>query len=192
MSIAALPPKMTAADLLALPDDGVERWLIRGELRENRDNDMNRRRPDHARTCAKITTRLTMWVQSQARPRGEVYTGDTIFKLTPDSSSVVGVDIAYVSPELEAKTKKGAALIDGPPVIAAEVLSPSEKIEDIAEKIHAYLDAGVAHVWIADPNFDMVIVHRPNCEPVAYNRQQELTAEPDLPGFRVRVSELFE
>ena len=26
--------KLTEADLLAMPDDGVERWLIRGELRE--------------------------------------------------------------------------------------------------------------------------------------------------------------
>ncbi|HZU37567.1 MAG TPA: hypothetical protein VFA18_16725 [Gemmataceae bacterium] len=33
MSIAA-PPLMTAEEMLALPLDGMERWLIRGQLRE--------------------------------------------------------------------------------------------------------------------------------------------------------------
>jgi hypothetical protein len=39
MSIAEIPRTMTAEEFLALPDDGVERWLIRGELRENRKSD---------------------------------------------------------------------------------------------------------------------------------------------------------
>jgi hypothetical protein len=44
MSIADLPPltpprEMTVDEFLAMPDDGVERWLIRGRLRENREVD---------------------------------------------------------------------------------------------------------------------------------------------------------
>jgi hypothetical protein len=57
-----------------LPDDGVERWLIRGELRENRATDTNRRRPDHGRTCARIVTALTnprpLGRQTSRLPRG--------------------------------------------------------------------------------------------------------------------------
>ena len=33
MSVATAT-RMTTEELLALPDDGMERWLIRGELRE--------------------------------------------------------------------------------------------------------------------------------------------------------------
>jgi Uma2 family endonuclease len=77
-------------------------------------------------------------------------------------------------------------------VIAVEVLSPSEKVEEVAEKIWEYLNAGVAQVWVADPNFDTVTVHRPDMEPALFNRHQELMGEPDLPGFRVLVAELFE
>ena len=36
MSTATAPKLMTAEEFLALPDDGVERWLIRGQLREKR------------------------------------------------------------------------------------------------------------------------------------------------------------
>jgi Uma2 family endonuclease len=192
MSIAELPRKMTTEEFLALPDDGVERWLIRGELRENRDIDMNRRSPDHGRTCSNITTCLKNWVGRQPRPRGSVYVGDTLFKMLPDSDSTVGVDVAYVSPELEGRTPRPAKIIEGPPVIAVEVLSPSEKKADITEKIWEYLEAGVAQVWIADSDFQTITVFRRDAEPVAFNRQQELSGEPDLPGFRVQVSELFE
>ena len=129
---------------------------------------------------------------SQPRPHGNVYVGDTMFKMRPDSKLTVGIDVAYVGPVLEAQIARRAKVIEGAPVIAVEVLSPSEKIEDIVEKIREYLAAGVAQVWIADPNFEMVTVHRPTCEPASFNRQQDLLGEPDLPGFRVRVAQLFE
>jgi hypothetical protein len=32
MAVAAAPAPMTTEELLALPPDGVERWLIQGEL----------------------------------------------------------------------------------------------------------------------------------------------------------------
>jgi Uma2 family endonuclease len=192
MPIAELPRKMTTEELLAMPDDGVERWLIRGELRENRDVDMNRRNPDHGRACSNITTYLKNWARSQSKPRGNVYVGDTMFKLRPDSESTVGIDVAYVSPELEARTPKGSKVVDGVPIVAVEVLSPSDKNEDITEKVKEYLNAGVAQVWVANPDFEVITVYRPDAEPVSFNRQQELGAEPQLPGFCVRVAELFE
>src|ERR671925_167188 len=103
MSIAELPRKMTTEELLAMPDDGVERWLIRGELRENPEADMNRRSPDHGRTCVSIAYFLKSWVRSQKPPRGNVYSGDTLFKLREDRDTTVGIDVAYVSPATEAR-----------------------------------------------------------------------------------------
>jgi Uma2 family endonuclease len=183
---------MTTEELLALPDDGVERWLIRGELRENRDIDMNRRSPDHGRTCTNISFFLKNWARAQSLPRGSVYVGGTMFKLRPDSSLTVGIDVAYVSPEVEARTVRRAKVVDGVPVIAVEVLSPSDKQADLTEKVEEYLDAGVAQVWVANPDFQTLTVFRADAEPVAYNRQQEFEAGSNLPGFRVRVAELFE
>jgi hypothetical protein len=72
MSIVEAPRKLTTDDLLAMPDDGVERWLIRGELRENLEADMNRRSPDHGRTTANVSMFLKAWVRCQPRPRGNV------------------------------------------------------------------------------------------------------------------------
>ena len=133
MSIADLPRRMTVDEFLELPDDGVERWLIRGELRENTGNDLNRRRPDHGRTCSSLDFFLRNWLRNQPKPRGEVFVGDTVFKLRPDSDVLVGIDVAYISAELNANTPRRAKLIQGPPTIAVEVLSPSEKRADIVE-----------------------------------------------------------
>ena len=192
MSIVEAPRKMTAEELLAMPDDGVERWLIRGELRENAESDMNRRNPDHSGVMTRVASRLDRWLDAQPAPRGKIYTGDAAFKLRADSPSLVGIDVAYVSAALRAKTPKRGKLVEGVPILAVEILSPSDVHADITEKVQEYLDVGVAAVWVIDPDFETVGVYRPGKEPELRNRGEELTGETYLPGFRVRVAELFE
>jgi Uma2 family endonuclease len=192
MSVVETPRKMTAEELLAMPDDGVERWLIRGELRENPESDMNRRNPDHSGAMTRVAAFLDQWLRTQPMPRGKIYTGDIAFKLRQDSPSLVGIDVAYISAELRAQTPKGRRVIEGVPILTVEILSPSDTHSDVTEKVQEYLDVGVSVIWVVDPDFETVAVYRSDAEPVAFNRQQELTAEPHLPGFRVRVAELFE
>lgn len=192
MSIVETPRTMTAEELLAMPDDGVERWLIRGELRENLESDMNRRNPDHSGTMTNVAEFLSAWARRQPAPRGKVYTGDAAFKLRSDSRTLVGIDVAYVSADLRGRTPKGRKVIEGVPIVAVEILSPSDLHSDISEKIQEYLEVGVKLVWIVDPDFETVTAFTANEEPKLFSRGQELTAEACLPGFQVRVAELFE
>jgi Uma2 family endonuclease len=76
-------------------------------------------------------------------------------------------------------------------VLAIEILSPSDTIEGVAEKVHAYLDAGVLLVWEVSPFYRAVTVHRPGMPPEFFNVTHDLTAEPHLPGFLVPVAEVF-
>jgi len=85
-----------------------------------------------------------------------------------------------------------STLIDGVPTLVVEILSPSDTIEDINEKIDAYLAARVSIIWIIDPHRRTITVHQPECEPELFNIRDELSAEPHLPGFRVPVARLFE
>ncbi|HEY2411781.1 MAG TPA: Uma2 family endonuclease, partial [Pirellulaceae bacterium] len=126
------------------------------------------------------------------KPQGRIYAGDVAFKLRQESPSLVGIDVAYVSAELRSKTPKGSKTVEGIPVLAIEILSPSDVHSNVAEKVYEFIDVGVKAVWILDPDFETVAVHCQGTEPVSFNRQQELDAEPYLPGFRVRVAELFE
>ena len=153
---------------------------------------MNRRNPDHSGTMTNVAGVLREWLRKQRKPQGRVYTGDVAFKLRHDSPSLVGIDVAYISAELRNKTPKGSKIVNGVPVVAVEILSPSDVHADVAEKVYEFMDVGVKAVWILDPDFETVAVHCQGAEPVSFNRQQELDAETYLPGFRVRVAELFE
>jgi Uma2 family endonuclease len=186
--IESEPRFMTVEEFLALPDDGVHRELIRGVVREN---EMTYRNRFHASTETKIAQFLANWSDERPEPRGEVVDGEAGFRLRGTKESLVGIDVAYVSPELLAATGPKQAIFDGPPVLAVEILSPSDQNDDVLEKIETYLDAGVAVVWEVEPRLRTVRVHRPGQDPVMFNASQELTAEPELPGFRVPVARLF-
>ena len=102
----------------------------------------------------------------------------------------MGIDVAVVSPELVAATGPEEKLFRGAPVLAVEILSPNDTHEDIVEMIKSYLVAGTV-VWVVDPDFETVAVHQRGREPELFHQQQELSGEPYVPGFRVRVSAIF-
>lgn len=188
MTIAEAPALMTTEQLLALPDDGVERWLIRGQLREK---PMTYRNRWHSRAMVRVAYFLEGWREQQPEPRGSVLAGEAGVRLTLDPDTTVGIDVIYISAELAARNPDDTTIIDGVPVLAVEILSPSNTVEEIDEKLDQYLQAGVALVWIVDTRDRTVTIYRHGQEPELVNARQELGGEPELPGFRVRVADLF-
>lgn len=178
----------TTEEMLALPENGYERELIEGRLWEK---PKTRRNRWHSRASARIGYLLEDWLVRQPEPRGEIVTGDAGFRLGRDPDTSVGIDLAYVSAELVRATPQDAPYFEGAPVLAVEILSPSDQREEITEKVRAYLKAGVALVWLVDTDFRSVTVHRPEAGPELFNVQQELSGEPHLPGFRVPVAKVF-
>jgi Uma2 family endonuclease len=194
MSVAT--PLMTTADLLAMPNDGVERWLIRGELREKHPSpeglSMTIRNRFHSRVLIRVGTVLNNWRDQQPEPRGEVLGGEAGVRLGGAAETTVGVDVVYVSADVAARQTDETTLVDGVPILAVEILSPSDTQEEIHEKIDEYLHAGVALVWIIDPYDHTVRVYRPGARPQFFNEDQEFADDPSLPGFRVTIAHLFQ
>jgi len=187
MSTATAAP-VTTEQLLALPRDGVERWLIRGQLREK---PMTVRNRWHSLILVNIGYWLKAWLREQPPPRGQVLGGEAGCRLRRSPDSTVGIDLVYVSAEIAAQESDETTLIDGAPILAVEILSPSDKQEEIDEKVDTYLEAGVRVVWVVDPHDRTVLIYRPQAEPELFNVRQELSGDPELPGFRVAVSEIF-
>ncbi len=194
MSTAVADEKrlMTAEEFLALPDDGVERWLIRGELREKRDTDMTMRNMPHSITEARVTGHLFIWLQTQPHPRGEVVCGEAGFLLrrSPDTVTA-GVDVAVITAEQADTRGRGTRIVQGPAVLIAEILSPHDTQEDVSERVEEYLDCGVPLVWVISPVFRTVSVHRAGVDPVALDTSDVLEGGPELPGLSVPVGDLF-
>lgn len=188
MSVVAAKRLMTTEEFLALPDDGVERWLIRGELREK---SMTVRNRWHSRIMARMSYFLIAWLEQQPEPRGAVLCGEAGCKLRRDPDTIVGIDVVYISAELAARESDETSLIDGVPVLVVEILSPSDTQEEVNEKTDGYLQAGVALVWVIDPHDRTITIYRPGTEPELVNLRQELSGDPHLPGFRISVAQIF-
>ena len=180
--------RFTEADLLALPDDGIRRWLVNGKLVEM---GMTVRNRQHTRVEARIAHLLEAWRETLSKPRGAVHSGEAGIRLSDDLT--VGIDVLYLSPEVAARqTGDGTTLLVGIPTLAVEILSPSDTQEGIVERVRMYRRVGVPVVWVVDAEFHTVTVHRPNRSATPLSDEQELDGGAELPGFRVPVARIFE
>jgi Uma2 family endonuclease len=190
MSLAAPPPtkQMTAEALMAMPDDGIDRELIRGELREKRRIFAT---PRESCVQATVTSLLMVWLMQQPKPRGEILSGGAPFRLIREPITFVGIDVAYASADQAAATRNRLEFVDGPPVLAVEVVAPSDTHGGIAEKVNLYLEVGSV-LWLVDPDLSTITVHRPGQVPKMLTTHDELACDPELPGFKVSVAEVFD
>jgi Uma2 family endonuclease len=192
--MATATERMTVEEFLALPDDGVRRWLIRGQLREEGqagDPEMTVRNRFHSFLMANFSYELGAWRRKQPKPWGHVVCGEAGVRF-PGSETTIGVDAAYVPHDVLVTQTDESTIIEGVPTLIIEILSPSTKMLALDEKIDAYLDAGVAMLWIVDPRDETVTIYQPSKKPTLVNADEELTGGTVLPGFSIPVAQLFE
>jgi Uma2 family endonuclease len=179
---------MIVDEFIPIIDDSVDRELIRGRLRE-----WPRRfhTPAHGVTAANLGFLLKCWEKSLPRPRPRVHGLGAGFLLRRDPDTMIGSDLSIASVEQMAATPRNQFYVDGPPILAVEILEPWDRYGDIVERIREYQAAGSV-VWVVDPDFRRVSVHRPGHEARWLNILEDLSADPYLPGFRVAVEAIFD
>lgn len=187
MATATQP--LTTADLLAMPDDGKRRWLIKGELREE---GMTIRNRFHSMAMANLSGDLVIWRRSLPEPRGKVVCGEAGVRLPGNDETTVGVDVAYVSHNVMVQQTDETTIIEGVPTLVVEILSPSDTQEQIDEMVEEFLEAGVPLVWLVDPTDRTVTIYRPGEEPSFVNSRQRLEGGSELPGFGIPVAQIFD
>ncbi|HZZ79214.1 MAG TPA: Uma2 family endonuclease [Gemmataceae bacterium] len=103
-------------------------------------------------------------------------------------------DVAFVSYQRWAKNRpiprqgRGWDVI---PNIAAEVVSPTDIEEELDDKIAEYFRAGVQLVWVVYPNQSKILAYSSPTQIKVVLRDDDLDAGELLPGFRLRLAELF-
>ena len=81
---------------------------------------------------------------------------------------------------------------DGAPELAVEVLSPSNRPREMAEKVTQFLAAGAVLVWVLDPRRRTAVVYRTGAQPQTLSSEDEIDGGEVLPGFHVKVGRLFD
>ena len=118
---------------------------------------------------------------------GEMYIAETTFRIGESGRKP---DIAFVSQGRLPENRRQASPL--PPDLAIEVVSPSDKVYDVLEKVLEYLDAGTQMVWVIEPIFKTVTVYRSPCDIKILTSNDVLTGEEVVEGFQCAVAEIFE
>lgn len=182
MTTELLP--VTAGELLSLPDDGIRRELIRGELRQMAPAGFR-----HGHVAGRIHNRLGPFVEEHAL--GIVCAAETGFRLATDPDTLRAPDVAFVSRERLAEAGEPDGFFPGAPDLAVEVVSPNDSYRDLHEKVLGWLRAGARMAIVADPASRTVTVYRPGGEAEVLTADDTLDGDDVVPGWRVLVGEFF-
>lgn len=141
----------------------------------------------HGRIAAKLAYFLQAWANEHG---GDVYGAETGFVLERQPDTVRAPDAAWISPQRSAEADT-AKFIPIAPDFLAEVLSPSDKAEQVAEKVHWWLDHGVRLVWVVDPTNRCVTAHLPSGDAHVHRDADTVTGGDVMAGLSVAVKDLF-
>lgn len=172
---------MTAEEFMNLDDDYHRHELIKGELLT-----MTPPKPLHGRIVANLT--LLLLQHARASRLGDVH-AESGYHLERDPDTVLGPDVSFVSAERVDRTDEH--YYDGPPDLAIEVLSPGDRKAYVERKLALYIDRGTRSVWLVNPRRRTVEVVSSLEDRRTLHEDDELV-DPTVPGFRVKVAEIFE
>ena len=180
---------VTADELLTMPDRDEQGnycllELVRGEVRR-----MSPTGLEHGAICAEIGAAL--WNFVKERKLGVVFAAETGLVVETNPDSVLGADSAFVSAERLAGVENLEKFVPFAPDLAVEVLSPSNTVREMDEKIDLYFGAGSRIVWIINPKRRTVSVYTAPLEVKILSERDTLEGGDVLPGFSYELSKLF-
>lgn len=167
-----------------MADDGMRHELVDGEV-----TTMPPAGFEHGRVEALVAHRLMTFVGDGRL--GVVVTGDTGFILARNPDTVLGPDVAFVRTDRLPPTEMRARFAEMAPDLAVEVVSPSDRASEVAEKVTRWIGAGVRLVWLVYPARRQVEVHRAGGMTRVLEGDDTLDGGDILPGFAVPVADLF-
>lgn len=179
---------VTEEELLCMPDDGYRYELIEGELRQMVPTGF-----DHGRCTINFSGRLSAHVR--AHKLGDVLAAETGFIIarTPDGRATVrAADVAFVARGRVPADADTTKYLELAPDLVVETLSPSDTAVEVEEKIASWLKAGVRLALTANPASKSITVYGSQTAIKRLTDKDELDLSDVVPGFRCRVSEIFD
>jgi Uma2 family endonuclease len=184
MATAPIERWMTADELSELPDDGSFYELSRGMLVT-----MCPTSSGSGRAGGRIMVKVFAFIDTHNL--GECGSGDMGFLLASNPDTVRAPDAWFVRADRFLEEPDPEKFFPGPPDLAIEVLSPSDRFRDVATKVRDYMDAGTPLLWVFDPISRLTAVFRPG-QPVRFiDEDGVLDGEDVLPGFSLSLRDIF-
>jgi Uma2 family endonuclease len=124
---------------------------------------------------------------------GRVFS-ELVFLIDPKKNRQRRPDVSFVSDARWPYRRRlpRVAVLEVIPDLAIEVVSPSNSAYEVQEKIQDYFAAGVTEVWIIYPEQRQLQRLTSPTRIEVIQAGEDLEGGPLLPGFRMRLAELFE
>lgn len=113
------------------------------------------------------------------------------FRLASAPDTVRAPDLWFVRTERLPARNLPVSFFPGPPDLAIEVLSLSDRYTSVVAKIRDYLDAGTPLLWVLDARSRTTAVFRPGQAVQFLDETDTLDGEDVLPGFRLPIADLY-
>ncbi len=180
----SLKQLVTAERLWEIPEKpGIRYELVRGELVE-----VPGAGYPHARLGRALMRLLDPFVVE--RDLGEAFPDGLAYIIAREPDTVRIPDVSFISKgRLPQEDIEG--FVPFAPDLAVEIVSPTDRAEEVYGKVREYLEAGTRTVWVFWPRYQSITVYVPEKNPRELDEDDELDGGEVLPGFRARVADLF-
>ena len=122
---------------------------------------------------------------------GIVFDSSTGFKLS--NGAIRSPDVSWVTltkwNSLTKKQQRKFAPID--PDFVIELMSPTDDLDELQNKMQEYINCGVKLGWLINPDEKQVEIYRQQQEPEILNNPATLSGEDILPGLIVDLKDIF-
>jgi Uma2 family endonuclease len=137
-----------------------------------------------------ITEQLTAW--ARATRLGRATDSSALYRLRRGVRRAPAA--AWISfdrlASVPAEQRQGVLPI--PPDFAIELRSPTDSLDELKDKMRAYIQAGVRLAWLIDPSTRTVYEYRTGTLSREYQQPQTMSADPVLPGFVLDLAEIWQ
>lgn len=171
-----LKDKLTYEDIKRLPQGNYE--VIDGEVVELAPTGF-----EHGEYEGELYLLLKKFLKN----KGYVAVGEVGILISKDPLRIRSADVVYISKERSPERPKG--ILEVPPELVIEIVSPSNTYSEMEEKVLDYLSAGVDRVLVIDPQVrKATLFEKGKREAKIYDFDEEFEL---LEGVRIKLSEVL-
>ena len=176
---------MTAEEMFDMPDDGFSYELVRGELVKLMGTGL-----EHAYIADNCYWNLGAYIRRNNL--GRVFSSQLSYILARDPDTVRIPDLGFIRRERLNTVGVIQGYFPGAPDLAIEVISPNDRYPEVDAKIFDYFNAGTQMVILLEARNRTAKIYRSPTDVVILTEADTPDGGDVVPGWCMRVSEIFE
>jgi Uma2 family endonuclease len=138
---------------------------------------------------SEINLQLRNWAKTDGRGFATESNGEYVLpngaKRAPDAAWILKSRVEKIS------KKRREKFLPLCPDFVVELMSPSDRLKDVQEKMREYVENGARLGWLINPKEKEVHIYRPNAEIEILKNPQTVSGENVLPGFELDLTEIW-